>query len=174
MENKLRFALPEKAKDIVDELMSEEFYAISFYTYLSFCFTSKGYFKAAEWAMKESDSERSHFLSLSEFLQARGIEPDVPAAKQPEIDFTDLQSGIKAAYMLEIALTEKYNELIPLMFKTDVMGYLKLCDFIKIQESALREMSDLWSMFENADSEQYQRLLEMQRWGEQNESPVAG
>jgi len=164
------FALPDKAKEFIEELMKEEFDAISFYTYLSFCCTSKGYFMAAKWAMEESDSERRHFLRLSEFLQTRGIEPDVPEAKKPEITFTDLRSGIKSALELEISLTEKYNEIIPLMFKVDIMAYLKLCEFMQIQEHALKQMGELWSMFENAESDQYQRQLEQQRWGEQNEA----
>lgn len=174
MENKLMFALPEKAKEFIEELMAEEFYAINFYTYLSFCCTSKGYFMAAQWAEGESKSERSHFMKLSDFLQTRGIEPDVPAAKSPEIDFTDLRSGIKAAYELEISLTQKYNEIIPMMFKVDIMAYLKLCEFMQIQESALKDMNDLWSMFMNAESDQYQRQLEQQRWGEQNEKIAIG
>lgn len=157
---KLRFALPDKAKEIIEELMGEELNAVSFYTYLSFCCTSKGYFKAADHFMKESQSERDHFLRLSGFLQARGIEPDVPAAKQPEIAFTDLRSGVEAAYKMEIDLTERYNELIPVMFKIDAMAYMKLLEFIQIQEHALKEMSDLWSMFESATTEQMQRECE--------------
>ena len=170
MENKLAFTLPEKAKEFIEELMNEEFFAISFYTYLSFCCTNKGYFMASKWAMKESESERNHFTRLSEFLQTRGVEPDVPEAESPKIEFTDLRSGIKAAYELEISLTQKYNEIIPLMFKVDIMAYLKLCEFMQVQEYALKEMGELWSMFENAESDQYQRQLEQQRWGEQNET----
>lgn len=170
---KLRFALPDRAKEIIMELMAEEFDAVSFYTYLSFCCTNKGYFKAADYFMGESQSERGHFLRLSDFLQTRGIEPDVPAVKQPEIEFTDLRSGVKAAYEKEIALTEMYNEVIPLMFKIDTMAYLKLLEFMQVQEYAIKQMNDLWAMFENATTEIAQREIEEAKWGHQAE-PLMG
>lgn len=170
---KLCYALPDKAKGIIMELMAAEFDAVSFYTYLSFCCTNKGYFKAADYFMGESQSERGHFLRLSDFLQTRGIEPDVPAVKSPTIEFTDLRSGVEAAYKKEIELTEMYNEVIPIMFKVDTMAYLKLLEFMQIQEHAIKQMNDLWSMFENATTEIAQREIEEARWGHQLE-PVMG
>lgn len=167
------YKLSDEAVEIIEELMEDEFYAISFYTYLSFCCTNKGYFRAADYFMRESQSERSHFLRLSDFLQTRGIEPDVPEVKSPEIEFTDLRSGIAAAYKLEIALTEKYDKKIRAMHKIDMMAYLKLCEFMHVQESALGEMNNLWSMFETASTEQAQREIEESYWEPKGDAPMA-
>lgn len=161
---KIVYALPDKAIEIIEELAQEEFYAISFYTYLSFCCTSKGYFRAADHFMGESQNERQHYLRLSDFLQARGVEPEVPEVKEPKIEFTDLRSGIEAAYRLEISLTEKYDEAIMMMRKIDTMAYLKLCEFMHIQEGALAEMNNLWSVFDTAVSEMAQREAEESYW----------
>lgn len=162
---KIKYELPKKAQDIIEELAEAELNQVSFYLYLSYCCSNAGFYKAADHFMQQSKEERYHFLRLSDYLQSRGIEPEVPKVDAPKIDFTDLRSGVKAAYELEIEITEKYDECIKMLRDIDTMTYLKLCTYMEGQEYALSALEKMWTTFGAIEGIEEQREAENGFWG---------
>lgn len=163
--DKLRYKLPAKALEIIEELASEELYQVSFYMYLSFCCSNMGFFHAADQFMNSSKEERYHFTRLSDFLKTRGVEPEVPAVKAPTIPFQDLITGIEAAYKLEISVTEKYDEAIKMIRDVDTMAYLKLCEFMSGQQYALDGLQRMWTTFKDLSDIEEQMEAERSYFG---------
>lgn len=162
---KLNYGLPDKAKKIIEELASGEMYQISFYLYLGLCLSNHGYEDASRYFIKESESERGQLKRLLEFLQMRGVEAEVPKVKQPDIEIEDLTGAIKAAYELEIATTEKYEESIKMIRDIDTMAYLKLCSFLESQQWSLEGYAKMWAVFGDLEENKAQKEQDVLYFG---------
>ena len=168
---KLNYSLPDKAKKIIEELASAEMYQISFYLYLGLCLSNLGYESAHRHFLSESESERGQLKRLLEFLQSRGITPDVPKVKQPDVEIEDLTGAIKAGYELEIATTEKYDESVRMMMEIDMMAYLKLCGFLEDQQWRLESYAKKWAVFADLKEEE-QKEQDALYFGLKPEQPI--
>lgn len=142
MEDKKIYPLSEKEKDIVEEAQKEELNASSFYNYLNFCFANYGAENSSEWAYTESKDERLHFKKLTDYLQLRGIEPEMPAIDEPKIPFTDMVSGYLAANKIELTLAEKYEEWIDQLKELPGanMTYKLFMEMLEIQRQAIEDL----------------------------------
>lgn len=169
----LRYKLPAKAVEIMEELASEELNQVSFYMHLSFCCSNRGFYRAADRFMDMSRNERYNFTRFNDFLETRGEEMDVPAVKAPTNDFKDLRDGVEAAYRLEIDITEKYAEATKSMHDVDLMAYLKLCEFFAFQQHELFYLHKMWQTFKDVETEEGQREQEVSFFGSGDEKTAA-
>lgn len=142
-----KYPLPQKALDILEELGELELYSSNFYIYLSLCCNNAGYFNAAKKFANEAPEEVKHFQTIAKIALERGCEIDVPKVDKPEIDFTDLKSGIMALSELMVKVTKAYNESVRSMMDIDMLAWNELLPFLSIQQKALGEVNDMMSVF---------------------------
>lgn len=170
---KICYELPKKAIEILNELAEAELQTVSFYIYLGFCCANDGYLHAADHFNGKSKNERYHFERITQFLQSRGIEPEVPKIEAYKGNFEDLRSMIAAAYKKEIEITEKYDECIKMMRSIDTMAHIKLVGFMEGQQWNLDEFQKMWSVFGDLDEVEAQKEQDVLYFAPKTETPTA-
>lgn len=169
MEN-ITFKLPEKAKEIIESLAKNELNQQNFLSYLASCCTFAGYIDAANYFHNESRHERDHFQRLCEFLQGRGIEAEMPSVEKPKIEFSDLKSGIKAAFLMEIEATKLYDQAYKDMRDIDSLAYIELQGMLGSQQYALKKYGEMWTIFKQLEGFEDQREAEVSYFASNCES----
>ena len=157
---KLSYPLPPKAIEILKELAEIELQQESDYTYLSSCCAAMGFRHAKRRFQEKSNMEESHFDRLTQLMLGRGYEPDVPATREPEIEFTDLRSAIKYALELCVETMEIYEKKTREMFSIDLCTYQELLCYLSGIQCEIKEWADLWKIFENVEDIKEQRAFE--------------
>jgi len=175
MENKL-YPLTEKELEIINEARQEEINASSWWLYLCFCLGNAGFINASEWAYQQSKEERYHFKKLSDYLLTRGVEPEMPEIAMPNIEFTDLKSGILAASNRESILTEMYDEWIDDLNAAPKvnMTIQVFREMLDIQKYSIQSMRDLLSQIEGRESREDQLEFDLQYFGPKTPESAVG
>lgn len=173
---KSNYSLSEKEQEIINEAREQEINVSSFWHYLSFCLANAGYVNAAEWSYGQSKEERLHFKKLSDYLQLRGYEPEMPEIAKPEIDFIDLKFGIDIATMKEATLAEMYEEWLDELQKLPKanMTHQVFLEMLSIQKYSIDEMRNLQLQISTRNTPEEQMEFDLQYFGQKNEvSPIA-
>lgn len=157
------YALPGKAKKVVQELIDLISDKRSFYTQLADCCSDGGYFKAADFFYEKSKSQRYFRQNWADYLMNRGEEAETNAISKPEIKFSDLKSGIESAYKMEIAHIEKMDEFTGILRDVDTLTYKKMLECI--DSYILNEYEKMWKVFSGIESAEDQREAEASYWG---------
>lgn len=101
----LVFNLPKSAVSIFKKRLADLKQKGSDIQYLESCLYAEAYIDALQFFQQQLLCVCYEFRSTMEFMADRGQYPDVPKTDQPEIDFTDLKSGIE--YLLKKENTER-------------------------------------------------------------------
>lgn len=157
---KLLYPLPDKAIQILKDLIETELQQESDYAYLANCCASMGFRLAKHKFQEKSNMEEGHFDRLTQLMINRGYEPDVPATREPKIPFTDLRSAIKYALELTIETMEIYEKKTREMFAVDLCTYQELLCYLSGIQYEITEWSNLWKVFEGIEDIKQQREFE--------------
>ena len=162
------FELPKEAAKILTDRLKYLKQKSSDIYYLCSCLYAEGYTGGSEeYFMQQRKSCDRTFESTMEFLADRGKYPNVPSTKQPEIDFTDLNSGILWLLVEENLERKELNNQTTEIFGIDQEAY----GFLSQQLQALKYNGDSL----RAKSEAFEDMDEsMQRASEKdifNSSP---
>lgn len=149
------FELPKGAISILnDRLKYLKQKAANIY-YLCSCVYAEGYIGGSEkYFMQQRDDADRVFGDTMKFLADRGQYPKVPKTEQPEIDFTDLKSGIDWLLTEENNERKELNDQAREMFDLDQEAYSFLSGqlaSLKYNGSDLRKKSET---FEDMDEEE--------------------
>lgn len=158
---KLSYPLPAKAIEIFKKLLEVEKQQESDYAYLANCCAAKGFRLAKRKFQEKSNSEEGHFDMLTEEMIYRGYEPDVPGTSEPEIEFTDLKSGIKYALELCVETAQLYEKSIREMWEVDLISYNMLLNFLSALSYEIKEWARLYKIFSEITEGQDEREFEM-------------
>lgn len=153
-------------KDIVsllEQRLEDEMSAFYFYRNASNYCSNVGFFIAAEFFRKESDSELVHAKGIENYLVSWNVQPKLPQIDGITDGFSDLTAIIDGAYTIEYALYEKYEETSMKIFK---LGDLCVFDFLqeyrKIQKDSVAEYSDMINTLDGVDIESKYELLSLE------------
>lgn len=81
------------------------------YHSMSMYLNDKGYVNASKVWQKDSEDEMVHASWAKEFLLDMGIQPKIPALKEPQQLFTGLPDIIRKSFEHEVIVTQQCNEL---------------------------------------------------------------
>ncbi|MGN7822234.1 ferritin [Chitinophaga sp. 22536] len=80
----------------------------------------QGYNGTALFLYRHSDEERTHMLKLLKYINERGAHGLVPALKQPEHQFKNIQAVFDLVFKHELAVSKEINNLVDLcLFEKD-------------------------------------------------------
>lgn len=133
--------LNEKEEDLINSLAKLELIASHSYLYLSNCMKNTGFFGAAKFFLSESQSEIDHYNIWGEFLNALGIEIEMPSIDEIDLEPGDLLGAIKIALEMEEELLDKYEKSCE--EKVSMKVKLKIYEFVNRQVEAVGEYNDL-------------------------------
>lgn len=148
---------------LLQERLSDEMMAFYFYRNAANYCENVGFFIAAEFFRKESESESGHAKGIEDYIVSWNVQPKLPAIAANGIVFTDLYQVITKAYEIEYDLYEKYEETSMKIFKMeDLCVFDFLQTYRKIQKDSVAEYSDMLNMLEGVDIESKFEMLKLE------------
>lgn len=150
---------PEIVELLVPRLM-DEFAAFYHYRAASNWCANVGYFKAAEFFKKESDTELTHAQTIEKYLTDWNITPDLEKIAEPTKEYKSLVEVIEAAYNIEFSLYSDYEDTAAKVMKIgDICTFNFLLPFNKIQQESVAEYSDMLNLLEGVEPTKFNLLL---------------
>jgi ferritin len=110
LSNKNPFASKE-CIEILNYRIEQEEQSSRLYHSMSMWLNDNGFMGASKAWQKDSEGEMEHAGWAKEFLLDMGIQPRIPALKEPEQKFAGLPDIIKKSYDHEIMVTKQCSEL---------------------------------------------------------------
>lgn len=104
-DNDLVYKLPNAAISIFNERLAYLKQKGSDIQYLESCLYAEVYVDALKYFQQQLLCVCYEFMDTMKFMADRGQYPDVPKTDQPDIDFTDLKSGVE--YLLRKEIFER-------------------------------------------------------------------
>lgn len=153
--------LPKESESILNSRLADEYSAHYFYRALSNWCSGAGFEKAAKYFFAESQSELEHAKGIEDFMVGWNVTPKLPPIKSPTLEFSGLVAGIEAAYKIEYALYENYeNDSATLINTGDMCVFDFLQRYRNIQTESVKEYSDMINILEGVDvSDKFQLLM---------------
>lgn len=149
--------------DIVELLLprlGDEMMAFYAYRAASNWCKDQGFFKASAFFAKESEDELVHAKKIEDYLTDWNVLPDLPAVKEPEIEFSDLTAIIDLAYKLEYDLYEAYEETSMDVFKKEDTCTFDFLQFFRAQQTkSVAEYSDMMNVLKGVEPTKFNLLL---------------
>lgn len=97
--------------DILNFRIEQEEQSSRLYQSMSLWLNDNGYLGAAKSWLKDAEDELQHAQWAKDFLLDMGVQPLLPALKQPEQTFQGLPDVIRKSYDHEIVVTQQCNDL---------------------------------------------------------------
>lgn len=135
--------LTNKEMDLINKFAQLELAASHSYMFLANCMRSKGFFGAEKFFLKESDSERGHYIKWAKFVSDLGMEVETPAIESVDDDVDDLKDAMMFALEMEVDLLKEYEASCEYNISHKVK--IKIQEFIESQVKSVGEYADLIS-----------------------------
>jgi len=137
--------------DIINGAASAELQAVQFYTHLSVKCQAIGLLGAAAFFESESMEERRHFRLHQQFMNDLNLTIEIRDLDAEDIQVTDLETALKAAYDVEVDLLGNYNRWQhSAHIQMDYVLVQHLWQFIEIQRKSVGEYGDWLNRLERA------------------------
>lgn len=135
--------------DILNFRIEQEEQSSRLYQSMSLWLNDNGYMGAAKAWLKDSEDELLHAQWAKDFLLDMGIQPLLPALKQPQQSFKDLCDVIKQSYQHEIVVTQQCNDLAKhAMEYGNHLLYQLAIKYLKEQQEELGKLQTLLDKLE--------------------------
>ena len=128
------------------EAVGLELHAAAKYKYFATCLQKKGYFGCQKYFNGEAEEELKHHRILTDFMNDRNDEADMPTVSAIDEDHEELLSAFMSAYDFELELEEFYCDFYS--GTNDVTIQQFLLQFIEIQRKSVGEYGDLIARLE--------------------------
>lgn len=138
---------PFASKSVIDALnyrIEQEEYSSRIYHAMSMWLNDNGFMGGAKSWQKDADDEMSHAMWAKEYLLDMGVQPKIPALKEPPQTYTGLPDVIKQSYKHEVDITNQCNELANQALKNgDNLLYQLANKFLVEQQEELGKFQTL-------------------------------
>lgn len=104
-------------KKLLNDQITMEGYASSYYLSMASWAEITGYDGAAKYFYLQADEERQHMLKIIHFLNELGVGATVPSIKQPPQTFKSFESLFKTALKNEQAVTKAIHKMVEIAQK---------------------------------------------------------
>jgi len=143
---------PFATQSVIDALnyrIENEENSSRLYHAMSMWLNDNGYIGASKAWQKDSDDEMGHAMWAKEYLLDMGIQPKIPALKEPTQSFTGLPDIIRQSYKHEIDVTNQCNTLANTALKSgDNLLYQLANKFLQEQQEELGKVQTLLDKLE--------------------------
>lgn len=138
--------LSKSDKQKLNEAVGLELRASNMYKYFATCLQKQGYFGFQGFFYKESEEELKHHKILTDFMNDRGDEADMPEVDAIDEDSDEVIDLFYSAYDFELELEGFYKDF----YKSadDVAVQQFLLQFIEIQRKSVGEYGDIIARLE--------------------------
>ena len=114
------------------------------YHAMSMWLNDRGYMGASKAWQSDADGEMEHAKWAKEYLLDMGVQPVIPALKQPEQDFEGLPAIIRKSYEHEVLVTQQCNDLANQAMRSgDNLLYQLANRFLQEQQEELGKIQTL-------------------------------
>ena len=114
------------------------------YHAMSMWLNDRGYMGASKAWQSDADGEMEHAKWAKEYLLDMGVQPVIPALKQPEQDFEGLSAIIRKSYEHEVLVTQQCNDLANQAMRSgDNLLYQLANRFLQEQQEELGKIQTL-------------------------------
>ena len=135
--------------DILNFRIENEENSSRLYHAMSIWLNDNGYMGASKAWQKDADDEMGHATWAKEYLLDMGIQPRIPALREPVQTFTGLPDIIRQSYKHEIDVTNQCNALANNALKTgDNLLYQLANKFLQEQQEELGKLQTLLDKLE--------------------------
>lgn len=135
--------LPAAIVTLIEQRLLDEYEAFYYYRSAGNWCRNMGYKYAAEFFLKESDSELIHAAKLEKYLCDWNIMPSFKQLPKPDQEFKGLVDIIEKAYEIEYDLYESYEETATKVLKDDICTLKIIQELLQIQQESVAEYSDM-------------------------------
>lgn len=134
----------ESVISILNYRIQQEEQSSRLYHAMSIWLDDNGYMGAAKKWQKDSEDEMTHANWAKEYLLDMGIQPKIPALKEPVQNFKDLCDVINQSYDHEVVVTQQCNDLANQALKSaDNLLYQLANKFLQEQQEELGKLQTL-------------------------------
>lgn len=124
--------------NILNFRIEQEEYSSRVYHAMSMYLNDKGYTNSAKRWQQDSDDEMVHASWAKEYLLDMGIQPKIPALKEPPQDYKGLPDVIRKSYDHEVLVTKQCQELASHALKSgNHLLYQLALKYLKEQQEEL-------------------------------------
>ncbi len=109
--------LSPKIIDALNNQISCEGYASSFYLSLAYWCDDQALQGCKKFFLRQSDEERMHMLKIYEYMSDSGVRPITPAVEQPPIEFASIQVVFQKVFEQERSVTASIHNLLKLSYE---------------------------------------------------------
>jgi ferritin len=139
------------------EAIGLELHAANKYKYFATCLQYKGYFGCQKYFNAEAEEELKHHRILTDFMNDRGDEADMPKVEAIDEDHDELLSAFMSAYDFEVELEEFYQDFYKSTKDVTIQQFL--LQFLEIQKKSIGEYGDLIARLELCGDNQAALLM---------------
>lgn len=134
----------ESVINILNYRIEQEEQSSRLYHSMSIWLNDKGYLGAAKQWQKYSGEETEHAGWAKEYLLDMGVQPKIPALKEPPQNFNSFPDIIRGSYDHEIIITKQCNDLANQALKSgDNLLYQLANKFLVEQQEELGKLQNL-------------------------------
>lgn len=109
--------LTKKVESALNKQIEIEASSSQFYLAMAVWSECQGYPGTADFLYMHSDEERTHMLKLVKYINERGGRAVIPALKQPQKDFKDLNTVFKMLLDHEVMVSNEINAVVDTCLK---------------------------------------------------------
>jgi ferritin len=143
---------PFATKSVIDILnlrIENEEYSSRFYEAMAMWLNDKGFMGAYKQWISDSADEMAHAKWAKEYLLDMGVQPKIPALKEPPQTFKGLDDIIYKSYEHEVMVTTQCNDLAKQAMKDgDHLLYQLANKFLQEQQEELGKLQTLMDKLE--------------------------
>ncbi len=147
----ITYVLPDKAKEIYEELYEGECCEAELYLQLSVMLANAGFQQGANWAWEKSQSERSAGKYLLDYAKGRGASLEVEDYEKEKSKATDMKSAVLEAAQLELKALQRMEKACRMMFDIDLISYSELLSSLNGQKYEFDEVKKMLDVFGNLE-----------------------
>ena len=130
--------------DILNYRIEQEEYSSRIYHSMAMWLNDNGYMGAYKEWQSYADDEMSHAKWAKDYLLDMGVQPKIPALKEPPQEFEGLPDIIRKSYQHEVDVTLQCNELANKALSTkDNLLYQLANKFLQEQQEELGKVQTL-------------------------------
>lgn len=130
--------------------IEQEEYSSRLYHSMSMWLNDNGYEGAAKKWQEDADGEAQHAMWAKEYLLSLGVQPKIPALKEPPQKFSGLPEIIRESFKHEIDVTNQCNDLSNSALKTGDNLLYQLAS--KYMEEQIEEFDKLQNLMDKLEA----------------------
>jgi len=138
--------LSERVILALNNQISYEAYASSFYLALAFWCDDQGLQGCKSFFMRQSDEERMHMLKIYEFMSESGVYPQTPQIQQPPLSYTSIQEAFDKVFEQERKVTNAIHAIVKISNEENDFNTLNFMQWYveeqREEEAVLRTILD--------------------------------